>query len=156
MDFIMQYGDKILVIIGSITSAVVAITSFIKALKSENRVTTTVNTVVDGMRAEMKKLDERVTVTRQGIVQGFKDAVVTKDVKVSINNQVKLILEDFKKDILAEVKRQNQERTQMTYWALKILRYTAAYDKLTVEQQTELDEVMALIAEDEKIVDTIA
>lgn len=156
MDFIMQYGDEILVIIGSITSAVVAITSFIKALKSENRVTTTVNTVVNGIRTEMKKLDERVTVTRQGIVQGFKDAVVTKDVKVSINNQVKLILEDFKKDILAEVKRQNQERTQMTYWALKILRYTAAYDKLTVEQQTELDEVMALIAEDEKIVDTIA
>lgn len=154
MEFIVEYGDKILVIIGTIASAVVAITSFVKALKSETRVTTTVNEIIDSVRSEMKMLDNKVAVTRQGIVQGFKDAVVTKDVKVSINNQVKTVLEDFKTEILAEVKRQNQERTQMTYWALKILRYTAAYDKLTVEQQSELDEVMALIAEDEKIVDT--
>ena len=38
----------------------------------------------------------------------------------------------------------------MVYWAIKVLSYTAAYDKLTVEQKTEIDELLAMIADDEK------
>jgi len=103
----------------------------------------------------MAVLDNKVAVTRAGIVQGFKDAVVTKDVKVSINSQVKKLLDESKVELIAIVKKSEEKKTQLTYWALKILRYTAAFDKLTVEQQSELEEVMALIAEDEQIVDTL-
>jgi len=155
MELITEYYAQILEIIGKITVAIVAITAFIKSLQSEKRAITTVNTVVDGVKNEMAALDNKVTVTRAGIVQGFKDAVITKDLKVSINSQVKKILDENKTEMLDIVTKSEERRTNMVYWALKILRYTAAFDKLTVEQQSELEETMALIAEDEKIVDTI-
>ena len=155
MDILTEYYTQILYVIGTITTAIIAITSFIKALKSESRVTTNVDTMLSSVKKEMALLDEKVTITRAGIVQGFKDAVVTKDVKVSVNSQVKKLLDEHKQEILAIVNKSEARKTQLTYWALKILRYTAAFDKLTVEQQSELEEVMALIADDEQIVDTL-
>jgi len=155
MEFILDYYPHILGAITAITSAIIAITSFIKALKSEKRLTGQVAVMVGDVRKEMTLLDDKVAITRAGIVQGFKDAVVTKDIKVSINNQVKKVLDERLDEFANRIQKSEEAKTQLTYWALKILRYTAAYNKLTVEQQTELDEVLALIAEDEKIVDTI-
>jgi hypothetical protein len=77
-------------------------------------------------------------------------------VKVSVNNQVKKILDDKFQVIVDTISKNEEKRTKMMYWVLKILRYTAASDKLTTEQQSEIDEVMAMIADDETIVDTIA
>lgn len=155
MDFITEYGPQIMTIIGTVASMIVAITSFVKSLKSETR---TLNTVAENRTeydARLKALAEDVKVTRAGIVQGFKEAVVTKDVKVSVNSQVKKILDEKMQAVIDVVKKNEEKRTKMTYWMLKILRNTAAADKLTVEQQSEVDEVMAMIAEDETIIDTL-
>lgn len=144
MEFIADNMETILLVIGQITAAVVAIVSLIKALRSEVRA-----------KAEVGALKSDVAITRAGIVQAFKEAVVTKDVKVSINKQVEQVL-DKKLAVFTEiVKKSEERRTKMVYWSLRIMSWTAAANKLTTEQKTELDELMALIAEEEQIVDTL-
>ena len=69
MEFIADNMETILLVIGQITAAVVAIVSLIKALRSEVRA-----------KAEVGALKSDVAITRAGIVQAFKEAVVTKDV----------------------------------------------------------------------------
>ena len=155
MELITEYMPQILTIIGTIASAVIAITSLVKALQSEKRVTTDVAQTKLAVNEKIKTFGEDIKITRAGIVQGFKDAVITKDLKVSINNQVKKIIDERMDKITELITKNEEKRTKLTYWSLHILKNTAAFDKLTVEQQSELDEVMALIAEDEKIVETI-
>ena len=94
MDFIVNNYGTILAAIGTLCSAVIAITSMVKALHSEKRVKAELMNVVSHVQTELNQMGDTVTITRQGIVQAFKDAVVTKDIKVSINNQVKKILDE--------------------------------------------------------------
>jgi len=155
MDIIVEYGEQIVQWLASISALIVSITMFVKALKSENRVTDAFNIFKKSVATDVSTLDSKIAITRAVIVQGFKEAVVTKDVKVSVNSQVKKILDEKMQEFLAILKKGEESRTKLTYWTLKILRYTAASDKLTTEQQSEVDEVMALIAEDETIIDTI-
>jgi hypothetical protein len=167
MEFITEYGPKILTYITGLVTALITIASFVKSLQTQKKVTNDVigieGSVTDKMLAlnavvdnKLKTLDTKVEITRGGIVEAFKNAVVTKDVKVSVNNQVKKILDDKFQVIVDTISKNEEKRTKMMYWVLKILRYTAASDKLTTEQQSEIDEVMAMIADDETIVDTIA
>lgn len=155
MEFLVEQMEVILGVIITLTSAIIATTSFVKALRSERRTKAEMTALAEMVVAKLATIDKDVAITRLGIVQAFKDAVVTKDIKVSINSQVKKVLDEYLGNITEVVQKSEESRTQMTYWALKILRYTAAYNKLTVEQQTELDEIMALIADDEKIIDTL-
>lgn len=155
MDLFAEYYPQILNIVTQVTMAIVAITAFVKSLKSEKRVVGQLMQAATNMSDWRKELENKVTITRAGIVQGFKEAVVTKDIKVSINTQVQKILDEKLNAFMNEVKRREEQRTQLTYWTLKVLRHTAAFNALTTEQQSELDEVMALIAEEDKIVDTI-
>lgn len=155
MDIIIEYGEKIVQWLATISAFVVSVTMFVKSLKSETRVTDAFTAFKTAVNNEVTALDTKVNITRQGIVQGFKDAVVTKDVKVSVNSQVKKIIDEKMDTLITVVKKNEEKRTKIAYWNLKILANTAAYDKLTVEQRGELQEVMADIAEDETIVDTI-
>lgn len=143
MDFLTQHMAAIFATIGSVSAALISITSFVKALKSERRT-----------HQELSKSKKDIKVTREGIVQAFKDAVVTKDLKVSINKEVKKILREECEKMMALVTRAEERRTKMTYWCLKILDWTAASNKLTTEQKAEIDELMAMIADEEQIVDT--
>lgn len=135
--------DRILTAIVSLCAAIISVTTFLKSLKSERRT-----------REALNQNTQDVQVTRQGIVQAFKDAVVTKDVKVSINAEVQKILNEFKAQVLNEIRGNESKRTQMVYWSLKILEYTAAANKLTKEQRTELNEILAMIKDEERIIDT--
>lgn len=155
MDFIVNNYGTILAAIGTLCSAVIAITSMVKALHSEKRVKSELMNVVSHVQNELNQMGDTVTITRQGIVQAFKDAVVTKDIKVSINNQVKKILDEELAKFQEVINKSETRKTQMVYWAIKVLSYTAAYDKLTVEQKTEIDELLAMIADDEKLIDTL-
>ena len=143
MDFLAQHATAIFAAIGSVCAAIISVTSFVKALKSEKR---TIN--------ELSETKKDVKVTREGIVQAFKDSVVTKDLKVSINSQVKRILQDELDKFQKMLAKSEERRTKMTYWCLKILDWTAASGKLTTEQRAEVDELLAMIADEEQIVDT--
>lgn len=143
MDFLVDNLATILAIVTAVCGATISVVSFLKSLKSEKRTKTS-----------LADARQDIVITRQGIVQGFKEAIVTKDLKISINNQVKEVLttelDEFKKALAVSEAR----RTKMAYWCLRILHYTAASDKLTTERKSEIDELLAMIADEEQIVDT--
>lgn len=143
MDFIAENMAAILAVVTSICGTGVAIVSFVKMLKSEKRTVT-----------RLVKAETDVKITREGIVQGFKEAIVTKDLKISINKQVEKILTEYNAKLVEEIRKNEERRTKMMYWCLKTLDYTAAADKLTVEQKAEINELLAMIADEEQIVDT--
>ena len=143
MDILEQYMPQILTAISSLTSVLISVTSLIKSLQSEKRVI-----------QDLLKAKDDVQITRDGIVKAFKNAVVTKDLKVSINNQVKEILAEQYAEFQRKLDKSEARKTKMTYWALKVLSYTAAADKITFEQRAEIDEMLAEIADEEQIVDT--
>lgn len=144
MEWVVNNYEAILSIITAVIGAVVAVTAFIKALKSETRVTN-----------QMAALKGDVTITRAGVVQAFKDAVVPKELKVSINKQVKQIISEEMDKVLEVVRKSEERRTEMNYWVLRILSWTAASNKLTVEEQSEINELLALIAEEDQIIETL-
>lgn len=144
MDWLVNNYDTILSIITAVTGAVIATTAFVKSLKSEKRVAN-----------QLVSLKNDVTITRGGIVQAFKEAVVTKDVKVSVNGQVRQVIGEEMAKVVNIVQKGEERRTKMMYWTLKIVSWTAAANKLTVEQQSEVAELMAWIAEEEQIIDTL-
>lgn len=143
MEFIVEHYEIIVTAITSLASVGVAITSLVKALKSETRT----KKVVAG-------LETQVAITREGIVEAFKKAVVTKDVKVSINKQVEKVLTERLDKFEAVIENRDEARTRLVYWALKILANTAAVNKLSPEQLTELDELLLRISKEDQIVDT--
>ena len=142
-EFILENIAQILTAVIAICGSIISVTSFIKALRSENRTTTALN-----------QNAQDIQITREGIVQAFKEATITKDLKVSVNTEVQRILEDNKNQTISIIRNNEAKRTKMMYWVLKILEYTAASNKLTKEEKAEIAETLSLIAEDEKIVDT--
>lgn len=149
MDYLVENVNSLVAVIMAICGTttvggtVVAIISFVKALKTEKRINTAVKTT-----------EQDVKITREGIVQAFKDTVVTKDVKVSVNTQVTKILNEGLNEFKKIIAESEAKRTNMIYWCLKILHYTAANNQLTPSQQAEINELLANIAEEEQIVDT--
>ena len=143
MDFIFENAAMIATIVTAVCGALVSIVGFVKSLKSEKRTITD----LDNTKTEIE-------ISREGIFQALKDAVVTKDVKVSVNKQVAAILDERLNKIDKLLAESEAKRTEMTYWCLKILHYTAANNQLTSSQQDEINELLANIAEDEQIVDT--
>lgn len=144
MEWILANYEKIVAVIIQVISLVVATTSFIKVLSSEKRTV-----------SKLSKFENDVAITRAGIVQAFKESIVTKDVKVSVNNQVKKVLHEELEILKKEIRNSEERRTKMNFWVLKILSWTAAANKLTLEQQTDINELLALIAEEEQIVETL-
>ena len=146
MDFLTEHATALFpytTLFRSICAAIISIVSFMKSLKSEKRT-----------KIELHKTNTDMKITREGIVQAFKDAVITKDVKVSVNSQVKKVLEDELLKMQKMILKAEERRTKMVYWCLKILDWTAAAGKLTNDQRAEVDELLALIADEEQIVDT--
>lgn len=139
LDVFIEIAKGIAAIVGAIVAAIM----YIKSLKSEKRNIEQIN-----------KNTKDVAITKEGIVQAFKSSIVSKDVKVSINTQVERIMDRKFEDLLIEIKRDNENKTQMVYWCLKILEWTAAANKLTPEQRSELVNLMNQISKEECIIDT--
>lgn len=149
MDFLVENVSSLIAIITSICGTttiggiILGIISFVKASKTEKRIA-----------ESLEKTNQSVKITREGIVQAFKDAIVPKDIKVSLNEQVVDVLDKGLDKFMKIVSNGETERTRMMYWCLRIFSYTAAYNKLTAAEQEEIKELLANIAEEERIVDT--
>lgn len=143
MDFLTQYLAAISAAITAAAGAIISIVSFVKSIKSERRTI-----------SELAASKKDIKITREGIVQAFKDSVVTKDLKVSVNKEVRKILGEELEKMRETVAKSEERRTKMVYWCLQILDWTAAANKMTPEQHAEIKELLAEIAEEEQIVDT--
>jgi|LGOV01.1.fsa_nt_gb hypothetical protein len=135
-EIIVQNLAAILAAITGICGAIISIVAFGLSLKSQ------------------KKTRGDVAITRQGIVEGFKNAVVPTNVQVSLNRQVEKMLSEFRTEMIGAIKIEQDTRTKMTYWLLHILAETVSYNKLSKAQKGEIAQLLALVTDDERQLDT--
>ena len=142
LDFLAQYGSDILAGAIALAGAITSVCSTIKLWKTENRI-----------KSEQAQTKEDIQVTREGIVQAFKQAKIPTDLKVDISNKVEKILTDFENKVLEMFREQEQLRTALVLFCTKIMANTAAYNKLTEEEKTALEQLMKQIGEEDKLVE---
>ena len=106
------------------------ITSISTLIKSLNFITT--------IKSELNSLRKDIQVTREGVVEAFKEAVIPGEIKIEISKQVNKILSDAMQEF-KEILVNNQETmAKMMVYMLKIMKNTAAYNKLTDEEKSLL------------------
>lgn len=111
------------------------ITSISTLIKSLNFITT--------IKSELNGLRKDIQVTREGVVEAFKEAVIPGEIKIEISKQVNKILSDAMQEF-KEILVNNQETmAKMMVYMLKIMKNTAAYNKLTDEEKSLLNTLIS-------------
>lgn len=111
------------------------ITSISTLIKSLNFITT--------IKSELNSLRKDIQVTREGVVEAFKEAVIPSEIKIEISKQVNKILSDSMQEF-KEILVNNQETmAKMMVYMLKIMKNTAAYNKLTDEEKALLNTLIS-------------
>lgn len=111
------------------------ITSISTLIKSLNFITT--------IKSELNSLRKDIQVTREGVVEAFKEAVIPGEIKIEISKQVNKILSDSMQEF-KEILVNNQETmAKMMVYMLKIMKNTAAYNKLTDEEKSLLNTLIS-------------
>ena len=111
------------------------ITSISTLVKSLNFITT--------IKSELNSLRKDIQVTREGVVEAFKEAVIPGEIKIEISKQVNKILSDAMQEF-KEILVNNQETmAKMMVYMLKIMKNTAAYNKLTDEEKSVLNTLIS-------------
>lgn len=132
VEWLEAHSASILAVIMSLCGSITSIETLIKSL---NFITT--------LKSELGALKKDIQITREGIVEAFKEAVIPSEIKVDISKQVNKILDSAMsefKDILIN----NQEiMAKMMVYMLKIMKNTAAYNKLTDEEKQVLNNLVS-------------
>ena len=142
LDFFVNYGADITALLIAIAGLTTAIATLRKAFKTGKKVDT-VNMATD----------EKIKITREGIVEAFKTAKIPTEWKISVSKQVNETLEKWRDDFITLIKNNQSTTNGVMLMMLKILSYTAASNKLTEEDKNKIDELIAVISEDDKTID---
>lgn len=142
LDFFVNYGADITALLIAIAGLTTAIATLRKAFKTGKKVDT-VNMATD----------EKIRITREGIVEAFKTAKIPTEWKISVSKQVNETLEKWRDDFITRMKNNQSTTNAVMLMMLKILSYTAASNKLTEEDKDKIDELIAVISEDDKTID---
>lgn len=140
--FFVDYGGTIVACITSICSAIVALWSMIKCF---------------GINKSVKKSEtetaEKIQLTQEGIVKAFETARIPTDWKISVSKQVDKKLEDWAEKFLIMFKEHEDIRTQLAIANAKILKNTAAYNKLSDKEKQEVEELIKALNEIDKTIE---
>lgn len=142
LEFFELYGPSILAAIVATGGAITSVCSAIKLFKSEKRI-----------KAENAQLQEDVKVTREGIVEAFKKSKIPTELRLSISKQVDEKLEAWAEKFLIMFKEHEELRTKLAVANTQILAFTAAFNKLSVEEQTEINELIKQITDGDKVIE---
>ena len=139
LEFFQIYGPSILAAIVAAGGAITSVCAVIKMFKTEKRV-----------KASEAQTKEDIRVTREGIVEAFKKSKIPTEWKISISKQVDEKLEAWAEKFLIMFK---ELRTQLAVANTKILAYTAAFNKLSPEEQEEINELIKQITDGDKTIE---
>lgn len=132
VEWLEAHSASILAVIMSLCGSITSIETLIKSLN-----------FISTLKSELGALKKDIQITREGIVEAFKEAVIPSEIKVDISKQVNKILDSAMsefKDILIN----NQETmAKMMVYMLKIMKNTAAYNKLTDEEKQVLNNLVS-------------
>lgn len=142
-EFLEQFGVDLAAIVISLSGAITALVTMVKSFKSN-----------DNFRRD-------VEITQEGIKEGFK-VFADKKLEISIGSKLDIKLEEFKNETVKEIKntlfelRENEKkRLRLEYLNAKILANTRAFDKLSEEEQAELNLLIKELDTNKDNVETI-
>lgn len=142
LDFFVNYGADITALLIAIAGLTTAIATLRKAFNTGKKVDIVNMTT-----------DEKIKITREGIVEAFKTAKIPTEWKISVSKQVNETLEKWRDDFITCMKNNQSSTNAVMLMMLKILSYTAASNKLTEEDKNTINELIAVISEDDKTID---
>ena len=126
---------ELFALITGVGGAITSIASIIKVFKSD------------------KENKQDIKITREGIIEAFKKAKLPTDLRVSLTKQVDEKLNAMSDKLLAEVKEREAKVTKLAAYACKILANTAAFNKLSVEEQADINECISELLGEQYTID---
>ena len=142
LEFFQLYGPSILAAIVAAGGAVTSVCATIKMFKTGQQV-----------KASEAETKNAIAITQDGIVEAFKQAKIPSDLKISLSNQVDKKLEEWAAKFLTMFKEHEDMRTQLAVANAKILAFTAAFNKLSPEEQQAIEDLIKQITETNKTVE---
>ena len=142
LEFFELYGPSILAAIVAAGGAITSVCATIKLFKSEKRI-----------KAENAQMQEDVKITREGSVEAFKKSKIPTELRLSISKQVDEKLEAWAEKFLIMFKEHEELRTKLAVANTQILAFTAAFNKLSPEEQTEINELIKQITDGDKVIE---
>lgn len=124
-------GATILAWVTAAASLILAITGFIRAIKSERRT-----------KREVSSLKGDIVVTREGIVNAFQTAKIPTDLKVDLSNKVDEKFELGLERVVATIKEHEELRTKLMIANTQILAWTAAFNKLSEADKQKINDLI--------------
>lgn len=141
LEFFAQYGPYIVSAIIGAGGLAGAIYNIRKCFKLGKK--------VDLTTADLQK---QMQITRKGIVEAFKSAKLPNEIKLSISTKVEEILTQARDKIIDIVKKNEAARTAANLMILKILKFTAASNKLTEDEQKQIEDILKVLDEEDNTV----
>lgn len=142
LEFFQIYGPSILAAIVAAGGAITSVCATIKMFKTEKRV-----------KASEAQTKEDVKITREGIVEAFKKSKIPTELRLSISKQVDEKLEAWAEKFLIMFKEHEELRTKLAVANTQILAFTAAFNKLSPEEQEEINELIKQITDGDKVIE---
>ena len=100
-----------------------------------------------------KSVGDKIKITREGVVEAFKTAKIPTEWKIDVSRKIDASLTKWREELVGLIKKDLALNTELLLFALKILSYTAASNKLTPEDKAKLDELMRLVGDEDKTLD---
>ena len=140
--FFQIYGTSILAAIVAAGGAITSVCATIKMFKTAKRV-----------KASEAQNKEDVKITREGIVEAFKKSKIPTELRLSISKQVDEKLEAWAEKFLIMFKEHEELRTKLAVANTQILAFTAAFNKRSPEEQTEINDLIKQITDGDKVIE---
>ncbi len=128
LDFIAQYGPKIVIILTTLSSLGVAIYNFKQVLTMGKKVDENV-----------ANTQQSIQMTQQGVIEAFKTAKIPTEWKIDVSNKITSTLTAWPQKIDNLVTSKLAQTNKLLNLALTILKNTAAANKLTDEEKAQVE-----------------
>ena len=138
LEFFAQYGPYIVSGIISAGALAGAIYNIRKCIKLGKKVDTT---TID--------MQKQMQISREAIVEAFKTAKLPNEIRLNIITKVEEILVQARDTIIETIKQNEAIRTTSNLLILKILKFTAASNKLTEDEQQQIEDILKLLSDED-------
>lgn len=142
LEFLAQYGIDLTTIVTAIGAAIGTVISLRQVIKNNKLI-----------NQNNQSVNNSIKITREGIVAAFKEAKIPNEWKISVSNQVNTMLTNFRDEFIKLYKENTDLTNKLLAISAKILSFTAASDKLTDAEKSQLNDLVLLLNTEDYTID---